>query len=358
MKIYRSLFAMVLMLTIAVASFGQRSNRGSFDLTQLASELDLTESQIANLDKVKAKVQLEMQALKSDESLSDEDRKAKMHQLRKDSKSEVETILSDEQKEKLRELRSEKREKVKEHHKESRAKKAEKRAELSLLRAEFDASIDSEDKVKIAKIKALMKTHRAEMKATKKRNHENMKRNNEDFKNKNADEVAALKELTEKYNEEIKSFLSEKGIDDRQQLQGHEMKGKQQSKGEMKKGKGEMKKGKGKMKQHKGSRATRFLLLDFDASASQVKHEDAQVKIFPNPSSDWTNVEYEVRTKGEVLVQIKDENGNIVQTLVTEEQDKGQYSIELNTSKLGSKNYFIVVTDKLGLTSKKLVNIK
>ena len=353
------------MLTLAVSSFGQRGPRANFDLTQLASELDLSESQIAELDKVNATVKLEMQALKSNESMSYEDRKAKMHQLRKDSKSEVAKILSDEQKEKLRELRSERREKIKEQHKDSRAKKEERTAELSKLRAEFDASIDSEDKVTIEEIKASIKAHRSEMKAMKKRNHEDMKRNKQDFKNKNSNEVLALKELTEKYNEEIKSFLNEKGIEKGQQDQPREMKGKQQRKGEMKKGKGQMKqekgkmkKGKGQMNQRNGSRASRFLLLDFDESSKAVKYDDAQMRIFPNPSSDWTNVEYEVRTTGDVLVQIKDESGNIVQTLVTEVQDKGQYTIELNTSKLASKNYFIVVTDKLGLTSKQLVNIK
>ncbi len=65
---------------------------------------------------------------------------------------------------------------------------------------------------------------------------------------------------------------------------------------------------------------------------------------FPNPFKDATTFKYRVRTKGMVAIRVYDINGKLLQTIVNENKQAGEYQTPWNTSGLPAGTYFANVT--------------
>jgi hypothetical protein len=61
----------------------------------------------------------------------------------------------------------------------------------------------------------------------------------------------------------------------------------------------------------------------------------------PNPASASTTIRYRVETPSQVLLEVYNEGGNLIQVLVNQRQEQGTYSVTLNTSSLSSGIYFV-----------------
>lgn len=355
--------ALVLLVGLTSSSvFAQKGQRGQ-NIDELKSQLNLNAEQIAAFEKMKTTNKQKMKSLKNDESMSKEDKRAAFMELRKDQKAATDKILTTEQKAKLSELKKDKRKEQKVKHAEKSAERKEKAKQIQSLRAEFDQQIADDDKERIAELRTIFKEKRGEMRGKSKKGGKRSLSDEEktkaraqaeekraQFKAEYKAEIEELEALNEKYSSDIKAFMKEKGIANEEKVKERRSERKAQEKAELKGRKG-----------HKKSRrlaASKFLLMDFETSAQNATIEKSEINIFPNPSSTWTNIEYEVRASGMVKVIVKDEQGNTIQTLVNEKADKGNYTIEFNTSSLSNKNYFIVVSDAQGSTSKSLISIK
>lgn len=365
-------FLAIMLLSTVTITFGQRGHYGKQgqDLSQLKSDLNLSEEQFTNLEKLQLDSRAEMKALKENTTLSQEEKKAKMMELRSNQKAAHDAILTEEQKTKLKTLRAEKQKLHKAEMAEMKETHKAKKAELKTLRAEFDSKISTVDKEKIENLRVVFQNAKKEMhsnfkgqkgqkgqrpsKEEMKAKRDEMKAHKEKFRADHESELAELKSLNEKYGDEIKSFLEEKGFNP-----DHDKLNKNKGNKTEKTSKTGGRKGNGNRNLKHGDNVHGFLLMDFtNDSNTDTKISDAAVKIFPNPSNGLTNVTYEVRSKGNVTVQIKDESGKVIKTLVNETAEKGNYNLEVNTIELRNNNYFIVVTDAQGITSKKLVVIK
>lgn len=75
----------------------------------LQKELNLTESQQEKVAKIRSNYRTKMQDLRSDNTLSQDQKKAKMQELMKQQQEEVKSVLSKEQIEKMKSLRQEQR---------------------------------------------------------------------------------------------------------------------------------------------------------------------------------------------------------------------------------------------------------
>ena len=73
----------------------------------LQKELGLSPDQQERMNKIRADYRTQFEALRNDNSLSKEDKKAKMHELMKKQQEEMKTVLTKEQVEKMKSLRKE-----------------------------------------------------------------------------------------------------------------------------------------------------------------------------------------------------------------------------------------------------------
>jgi hypothetical protein len=71
---------------------------------------------------------------------------------------------------------------------------------------------------------------------------------------------------------------------------------------------------------------------------------------YPNPFNPSTTIRYALPTAGKVKLQIYNVLGALVETLVDEERQAGQYTITWNASNVASGVYFYRLTTENGLT--------
>ena len=65
---------------------------------------------------------------------------------------------------------------------------------------------------------------------------------------------------------------------------------------------------------------------------------------YPNPFNPTTSIRYQIQQKGKVNLAIYNLRGELLETLVNNEQNAGAYSVQWNASRLSSGVYFIKIT--------------
>ena len=102
-----------------------------------------------------------------------------------------------------------------------------------------------------------------------------------------------------------------------------------------------------------------FLLLDPSAPAEASAPTEPGVgstSFYPNPAAATTQLEYEVKKAGPVSVDLLDKDGNKLRPLLPEtQQEKGQYSQQLNLSDLPAGTYFYRISTRSGAQTKRFV---
>ena len=79
---------------------------------------------------------------------------------------------------------------------------------------------------------------------------------------------------------------------------------------------------------------------------------------FPNPFNPNTTIIYKIAGKESVLIELYDELGKKLSTLINETKMRGEYSIEFNSTSLSSGIYFYRLTTQTTSIAKKMVVIK
>jgi Spy/CpxP family protein refolding chaperone len=104
------------MLAQDAAPAGQMGPRGggAGQLEMLTKRLDLTADQQAKVKTIQEDSGKQMMALRNDTTMSQDDKRAKMMDLRKSSSDKIRAILTDDQKTKYDALQAEMRERMKE----------------------------------------------------------------------------------------------------------------------------------------------------------------------------------------------------------------------------------------------------
>ena len=93
---------------------GDRQNPDKM-AARMAQQLNLSADQTAQLKPILAERQQQVQALRSDSSLSEDDRRAKAKQIMTDSNGKIMAILNDQQKQQFQQMQSERMAKAKAH---------------------------------------------------------------------------------------------------------------------------------------------------------------------------------------------------------------------------------------------------
>ncbi len=79
---------------------------------------------------------------------------------------------------------------------------------------------------------------------------------------------------------------------------------------------------------------------------------------YPNPFNPVTRINYELKSKGNVLLQVFDITGRKVRTLVNQAQAAGQYSVHFDATLLSSGIYYYTLLSSGEVQSRKMVVVK
>jgi hypothetical protein len=82
------------------------------------------------------------------------------------------------------------------------------------------------------------------------------------------------------------------------------------------------------------------------------------IGISPNPSRNTVNIQYEISYESDVLIQVKNISGILVDTVSDEQQTAGTYVKTWNVSNCEQGIYFIVVSTEKEISTKMLMIIK
>ena len=79
---------------------------------------------------------------------------------------------------------------------------------------------------------------------------------------------------------------------------------------------------------------------------------------FPNPFNPITSIEYSIKEEGDVEIVIYDVLGKVVDKIVDERKQAGNYSIQFDASRLSSGIYFYTLRVNDFVATKKMLLIK
>ena len=117
----------------------------------------------------------------------------------------------------------------------------------------------------------------------------------------------------------------------------------------------------GRKRQHDGLRRffkpARFLLMDPNAAASgPAERSLGNTSVYPNPAAATSQLDYEVKKAGPVTVELLDNNGAKLRTVVSEARvEKGPYTQQLDLHDLPAGTYFYKITTKGASETKRFV---
>jgi len=80
---------------------------------------------------------------------------------------------------------------------------------------------------------------------------------------------------------------------------------------------------------------------------------------YPNPTGSGTTIPYHLFTPGFVVIKVFDSMGQIISTLVTEQQETGFYEVDFDASELNTGVYYYTMAiDNEFVNTKRMVVMK
>ena len=87
----------------------------------------------------------------------------------------------------------------------------------------------------------------------------------------------------------------------------------------------------------------------------ESKKNKFNFSVSPNPVSKTAEIKYETQSAGIVKIELFDVKGQLVKTIVNENQSKGTHVVNFNRSSLSAGNYFFTISSETGNEIKKIV---
>ncbi len=385
-KIIISSLVMLMILT-GQQIWAQPSPSDKID--RLKTELELNDDQVTQLEEIFESRHDEMKSLRSSDEMNQEEKRAAMQNFRTTMEKEIAGVLNEEQLAKFQEIKKErngergKRGDKKAHHKHLKdGKGKELHAEIKAYkdanikpvmleqRAKLERKISKKDKKLIAEMRVEFEKMKSDRKARfGEKGKDGKSRQGQDFKQKNQNESGNIKDekreqvkvLVEKYRNDIEPLFAEisgqqenwekdiKAIAEKYHKTDSDGKKMERRSNHMHGDRGEMKK------------MGRFLLLDPNEKIVEANTQSKVVKInaFPNPASSVTTLEYELLEDGKVLIELRDNKGNLLKMVKDTFLEKGTHQVTISLETYKNELFYIVVKDKNGIsTTKEIVRVK
>lgn len=346
--------------------------------TPLESVVELSETQQAEIKKIKESYHVKFDALRQAEKT--EANRTAMQQLMKEREAAVAAILTPEQRTKWQAAQTEQKAKMEQNranrdanHEKMKAARTEMNAYheknvkpvLQKQRAKLESKISAADKKLIAEMRTQHEQRRQEG-----FDRQGEKGGKWDGKEKRGDKTSGGKEaksdgkygqtkaLVEKYSANIDALYAEIATQEKQWEQDKKAIWEKYApaKSDEKTDKSARHRGEGGKDKSDSHKKVHFLLLDPNASATTAIAKPApinrKVEAFPNPAGAMQNLEFEVLQAGKVKVEIIDGQGNMVKPVFDGNLKEGMSKLQVNTGDLKGKSYFYRITDAKGTTTK------
>lgn len=101
-----------------------------------------------------------------------------------------------------------------------------------------------------------------------------------------------------------------------------------------------------------------FLLMDTSSEAlvdEPIEARPNTIVLYPNPTADQTQITFEVRTAADISLDIRDEQGRLMETLISQYYEEGSYTKDINTRTYESGVYFVSFYDGMAMQTEKLI---
>lgn len=96
--------------------------------------------------------------------------------------------------------------------------------------------------------------------------------------------------------------------------------------------------------------------LDTEASQEEVTDaQQSQVALFPNPASEYINVNFSLEQRQVVSIGLYDQQGKLVQVLTEDAYSPGRHQLQLNIAPLSTGTYFVKIAGTDGLLANQQV---
>jgi len=257
------------------------------------------------------------------------------------------------------------------HHKKHRIKDEEVRSYLIEMRTDFDTNLSETDKSTLEELRAEMHKAKKHKRAFKKNWDSKSEEEKQACKANWKKGIAVwkrnhktLRQLKDKYEEELDALFEEHTAffeaKRKEQKQRFEKASEQES--------GKMKSThctflRNKFDPDSGydfrHRREAFLLMqpDIPVKLSPIQEEIATstLSISPNPASTMATLSYGIPSARKVRIELRDEQGRLVQVIENQNLDAGEYQKTLSTAALSSRLYLVSLWDGVELISEKLI---
>ncbi len=90
----------------------------------------------------------------------------------------------------------------------------------------------------------------------------------------------------------------------------------------------------------------------------ESKKNKFNFSVSPNPVSKSAEIKYENFIEGNVKIELFDVTGQVVKTLVNENQSKGEHKLSFDKSGLSAGNYFFTISSSEGTETKKVIIVE
>lgn len=343
--LYSTLFV-VLAFSFCIQLTAQRHN----NLSKIEQHLSLTAEQSTLLEA------LHLEQREAFEALSEDATRQDKKEIRDSYKAKLAEILTEEQLAKFESKRGQKGQRAKRDglgnkgngkykfngQKNRRALSDEQKTELRNARTALDTQLSEEDKSLIDELRLKSKA----LKESFKGNKESLRtEERQSLRDESKDIKESLKTLSRKYKHEIKKALSEI----------REKKSEKTEKPNRRSNKHEGKRG-----HHAAKRFGNFLLMDVDEMADSLVPSTMkpELKLSPNPAVNNTELIYTIHAEGPVVIDIRDEQGQVIKTLLNESKKIGTHTLSVDLDQLQNKSYFITIMDKFATQTEQLLIVK
>ena len=96
------------------------------------------------------------------------------------------------------------------------------------------------------------------------------------------------------------------------------------------------------------------MLLDPNAPTNAAE-TGTRAALYPNPASATQRLEYEVKKSGPVKIEVLDQQGQTLRTVLNEKQEPGQHTLDVNVADLQRGTYLYKITTRGGTESRRFV---
>jgi hypothetical protein len=96
---------------------------------------------------------------------------------------------------------------------------------------------------------------------------------------------------------------------------------------------------------------------DSTVEINTVSAEPIDILVYPNPTKENLNINYQLNKNGSVEISIISMDGRVIEKLLSENKAKGDYTLNWN-SQLESGTYFVKIQNEENITTKKIIILK